>query len=74
MDVIKEAVTKDFNVWMKEKRNRTFLTATDNNAITKGELRNNVKDFLYDTFSISHSFDVNIEDIALAYSSTDPDR
>ena len=70
MDAVTDAVTKDFNEWLKVKKNYTYLTAT----FTKEEHRNHVKDFLFETFSIGPTYNINIEDIALAYSSPDPDR
>ena len=69
MDAVTDAVTKDFNEWLKVKKNYT-ATAT----FTKEEHRNHVKDFLHEAFSISPTFNINIEDIALAYSSPDPER
>ena len=69
MDAVTDAITKDFNVWLKVKKNYTYTYLT-----TKEEHRNHVKDFLYETFSISPTYNINIEDIALAYSSPDPDR
>ena len=70
MDAVTDAVTKYFNEWLKEKKNYTYLTAT----FTKEEHRNHVKDFLFETFSIGPTYNINIGDIALAYSSPDPDR
>ena len=72
MDAIMDAVSDDFNAWLKEKKNYTYLTS--NHTFTKGEHRNNVKEFLHDTFSISPSFNISLEDIALAYSSPDPEK
>ena len=74
MDAVTDAITKDFNVWLKVKKNYTYLTATENNTFTEEEYRNNVKEFLYDVFSISHSYNIKLEDIALAYSSPYPDK
>ena len=74
MDAVTDAVTRDFNDWLKLKKNYTYLTATGNNTFTKEEHSNNVKDFLYESFSISPSYNINIEDIALAFSSPDPDK
>ena len=74
MDAVTDAVTNDFNEWLKEKKNYTYLTATGNNTFTKEEHNKNVKDFLYETYNISPSYNIKIEDIALAYSSPDPDK
>ena len=72
MDAIRDAVSEDFNVWLKEKRNYTYLAA--NHIFTQREHRNNVKEFLHDTYSISPSYNISLEDIALAYSSPDPEK
>ena len=72
MDAIMDAVSEDFNVWLKEKRNYTYLAA--NHIFTQREHRNNVKEFLHDTYSISPSYNISLEDIALAYSSPDPEK
>ena len=74
MDAVTDAVTRDFNDWLKVKKNYTYLTATGNNTFTKEEHNGNVKDFLHETFSISPSYNINIEDIVLAFSSPIPER
>ena len=70
MDAIMEAVTRDFNNWLKMKKNVT----TGDDSYTKEKHDSNVKEFLSDLFNISPSYNISIGDITLAYTSPDPDR
>ena len=70
MDAIMESVTRDFNDWLMMKKNVT----TGDDSYTKEKNDDNVKEFLSDLFNISPSFNISIGDIALAYTSPDPDR
>ena len=70
MDAIMEAVTRDFNNWLKMKKNVTI----GDDSYTKEKHDDNVKEFLSDLFNISPSYNISIDDIALAYSSNDPDK
>ena len=70
MDAIMESVTRDFNDWLKMKKNVT----TGDDSYTKEKHDDNVKEFLSDLFNISPSYNISIGDIALAYTSPDPDR
>ena len=69
MDAVMDSVKNDFNEWMMKKKNQTYKILP-----TEKEHRDNVKEFLYDIFNISPSYNISIEDIALAYSSPEPDR
>ena len=70
MDAIMESVTRDFNDWLKMKKNVT----TGDDSYTKEKHDDNVKEFLSDLFNISPSYNISLGDIALAYTSPDPDR
>ena len=70
MDAVMEAVTKDFNEWLKNNRNKTVNDKT----YTEEKHGQNVKDFLFDFYSINPSYDISIEDIVLSYSSPEPDK
>ena len=61
MDAIMESVTRDFNDWLKMKKNVT----TEDNSYTKEKHDDNVKEFLSDLFNISPSYNISIGDIAL---------
>ena len=47
---------------------------TGDDSYTKEKNDDNVKEFLSDLFNISPSYNISIGDIALAYTSPDPDR
>ena len=70
MDAVIEAVTRDFEQWLRETKNQT----TADEAYSDQDHRANVKEFLFDFFSISPSYNISIDDIVMAYSSPDPDR
>ena len=70
MDAIMESVTRDFNDWLKMKKNVT----TGDDSYTKEKHDDNVKEFFSDLFNISPSYNISLGDIALAYTSPDPDR
>ena len=70
MDAVTDAVTRDFNDWLKMKKNVT----TGDDSYTKEKHDDNVKEFLSDLFNISPSYNISLGDIALAYTSPDPDR
>ena len=70
MDAIMEAVTRDFNDWLKMKKNVT----TGDDSYTKEKHDDNVKEFLSDLFNINLTYNISIGDIALAYTSPDPDK
>ena len=74
MDAIMDAVNKDYNEWLNEKTNTTkdLSTPLSTEADQKGNLY--MRQFLFDTFGISTTQNISIEDIALAYSSPDPDE
>ena len=75
MDAIIEAVNKDFKSWLNQKQNTTTRNDTDGKYTdVEGEHTTNIKAFLFDVFSISPSKNISIEDIALAYSSPDPEK
>ena len=64
-----ETVAKDFHNWLRLEKN-----TTTKDFYSEAEHENNVKQFLSDTFGISPSYNISIDDIALAYSSNDPDK
>ena len=70
MDAIMEAVSRDYNEWLKQTRN----SSTNNDPISPEENREYVKQFLFEFFSISPSYNISLDDIALAYSSPEPDK
>ena len=70
MEAVMEAVTKDFNEWLQMERNMTINDKT----YTEEKHNKNVKDFLYKFYSISPSYNITVDDIALAYSSHEPDK
>ena len=70
MEAVMEAVTKDFNEWLQMERKMTINDKT----YTEEKHNQNVKDFLYKFYSISPSYNITVDDIALAYSSHEPDK
>ena len=75
MDAIIEAVNEDFKTWLNQKKNTTTRNDPDDKYTEDaGEHTSNIKAFMFDVFSISPSKDISIEDIALAYSSPDPEK
>ena len=70
MDAIMEAVSRDYNEWLKQTRNPSSI----NDPISPEENRGYVKQFLFEFFSISPSYNISLDDIALAYSSPEPDK
>ena len=70
MEAVIEAVTGDFEQWLRETKNQT----TADEAYSDQDHRANVKEFLFDFFSISPAYNISIDDIVMAYSSPDPDR
>ena len=70
MDAVVEAISQDFDHWLQLNKNVT----TKDGAYNEEEHNNNVKEFLSEMFSISLHLDISVEDIALAYSSPDPDK
>ena len=70
MDAVVEAISQDFDHWLRVNKNVT----TEDGSYNEEEHNNNVKEFLAEMFSISPDLDISVEDIALAYSSPDPDK
>ena len=70
MDAIMEAVSRDYNGWLKQTRN----SSSTSDPISPEENRGYVKQFLFEFFSISPSYNISLDDIALAYSSPEPDK
>ena len=70
MDAIMEAVSRDYNEWLKQTRN----PSSTSDPISPEENRGYVKQFLFEFFSISPSYNISLDDIALAYSSPEPDK
>ena len=64
MDAVTDAVAKDYYHWLKEEKNTN----------TEREHAPNVKEFLNDLYGVRLSYNISVEDIALAYSSPDPDK
>ena len=64
MDAVTDAVAKDYHHWLKEEKNTN----------TAKEHAPNVKEFLNDLYGVRLSSNISVEDIALAYSSPDPDK
>ena len=67
-DAVMEAVTRDYNGWLRGARNSSAgpLSPEENSGY--------VKQFLLEFFGISPSYNISLDDIALAYSSPDPDK
>ena len=74
MDAIIEAVNEDFKTWLNQKQNSTKNDTDGKYTKDEGEHTSNIKAYLFDVFSISPSKNISIEDIALAYSSPDPEK
>ena len=70
MDAVVEAISADFDHWLRVNKNVT----TEDSSYNEEEHNNYVKEFLSEMFSISPDLDISVEDIALAYSSPDPDK
>ena len=70
MDAVVEAISQDFDHWLRVNKNVT----TEDGSYNEEEHNNYVKEFLAEMFSISPDLDISVEDIALAYSSPDPDK
>ena len=70
MEAVMEAVTEDFNEWLQMERKMTINDKT----YTEEKHNQNVKDFLYKFYSISPSYNITVDDIALAYSSHEPNK
>ena len=64
MDAVTDAVAKDYYHWLKEEKNTN----------TSKKHAPNVKEFLNDLYGVRLSSNISVEDIALAYSSPDPDK
>jgi len=74
MDAIIDAVNEDFKTWLNQKQNSTKNDTDGKYTKDEGEHTSNIKAYLFDVFSISPSKNISIEDIALAYSSPDPEK
>ena len=72
MEAIIEAVNEDFKIWLHQ-RNKTLINETIG-QYSENEYTANMKEFLFDVFSISPSMNISLENIALAYSSEDPEK
>ena len=70
MDAVTDAVAKDYYHWLKEKKNTNINDSTYNAT----EHVPNVKEFLNDFYGVRLSSNISVVDIALAYSSPDPDK
>ena len=70
MDAVVEAISQDFDYWLRVNKNVT----TEDGSYNEEGHNNYVKEFLAEMFSISPNLDISVEDIALAYSSPDPDK
>ena len=68
MDAVMEAVAEDFKQWLRTAKNQS----TSDETYSKEDHRVNVKDFLFEFFSISHSFNISLDEIVTAFSSPDP--
>ena len=68
MDAVMEAVAEDFKQWLRMAKNQS----TSDETYSKEDHRVNVKEFLYEFFSISHSFNISLDEIVTAFSSPDP--
>ena len=68
MDAVMEAVAEDFKQWLRIAKNQS----TSDETYSKEDHRVNVKEFLYEFFSISHSFNISLDEIVTAFSSPDP--
>ena len=68
MDAVMEAVAEDFKQWLRMAKNQS----TSDKTYSKEDHRVNVKDFLFEFFSISHSFNISLDEIVTAFSSPDP--
>ena len=68
MDAVMEAVAGDFQEWLRIAKNQS----TSEDTYSREDHRVNVKEFLYEFFSISHSFNISLDEIVTAFSSPDP--
>ena len=68
MDAVVDAISQNFDHWLRVNKNVTT------GSYNEEEHDNYVKEFLAEMFSISPHIDISVEDIALAYSSPDPDK
>ena len=70
MDAVLEAVSQDFDLWVE--------TNTDNDPhsseYTADMRKKDIKVFLQENFGIDPKYNISMDDIALAYSSPEPDR
>ena len=69
MDAVMEAVTRDYNRWLRGARNSSSAV-----PLSPEENSRYVKQFLLELFGISPSYNISLGDIALAFSSPDPDK
>ena len=70
MDAVLEAVTEDFNNWVRNNRNINPNSLEYTTTMKESD----IKIFLNHFFGIDPETNINIEDIVLAYSSSEPDK
>ena len=70
MDAVLEAVSQDFNAWVKETKKIDPSSFNYTSAMKKAD----IKVYLHNNFGIDPKYNISIDDIALAYSSPEPEK
>ena len=70
MDAVLEAVSQDFDLWVETNKHND----PHSSEYTADMRKKDIKVFLQENFGIDPKYNISMDDIALAYSSPEPDR
>ena len=70
MDAVLEAVSQDFHAWVKGTKEIDPTSYEYTSTMKKSD----IKEYLENMFGIDPKYNISIDDIALAYSSPEPEK